>query len=105
MSNGEVWERGRYYSEHRISGYYVHPLTGVLEYSTWKRNRYRSPVKIQIPVPGNDPWVYEVIDGLWFRTMTIEYKDSLGHYIVVRKLKRSANRKEIVWIKKQLVAA
>jgi len=85
-----------------VTGYYVHPITGILEYRrsiSW-RTRYRNkptPIdKLQIPVPGEDGWHYCLLEGLWFR-QKLTMVDGWS-----KIEKKSANRKEIAWIKAQI---
>lgn len=101
-----------------VTGYYVHPLTGILEYKkpvSWKRLYPRKSKEIIIDVPNAPDWHYRQIDGLWFKLRetfhprewryswktnryewTEEYWDSSD--------KKSANKKEIAWIKQRILA-
>lgn len=102
MRNGEVWECTKYSGECPVMGYFVHPVTGILEYSDWKKKYRVPPVKASIPVPGNEEWKYEVIDNLWFSTYAVErIVHGVGIYTVL--LKKSASKKEIAWIRQQLI--
>jgi hypothetical protein len=103
LHNGVVYKRGRYGTDYPVDGHYVHPATGVLEYKnpgSWKWNLRRKPKVAMIPVPEAPGWNYQEIDGLWFRTRTIEVV-AYGCK-TVKTEKKSANRKEIAWIKERL---
>jgi hypothetical protein len=89
----------------KVEGFYVHPLTRLLLYKEPKRfRRMKNKPKLEIPVPGNEPHVYRRIDGLWFRCLITVEIHSFRPYRtekVIRRVK-SANRKEIAWIRTQL---
>lgn len=111
--DGIIYERGKYGNTMRAYGYYVHPLTGILEYVpprySWKRRwKDRKPAldKLEIPVPGEVDWKYCLIDGLWFQRRMVKVNKFIGtsySYIEHQIEKKSANKKEIAWIKAQLV--
>ena len=119
--NGKVYALPRYGSVAEADGYYVHPMTGILCYrkrtytrNAWKRRNERKLEDIRIPVPGDEAWKYQNIDGLWFRVRggleerEVPYKHWRGEMrirtetVVVVYQKRSANRKEIQWIRAQV---
>ena len=89
----------------KVSGFYVHPRSGLLLYKKPERYRVAKKVrKLDIPVPGNAPLVYRKIEGLWFRCLVAVEVRSERPYrteVVVRRMK-SASRKEIAWIESQL---
>jgi hypothetical protein len=119
IENGKVYRkvtRRQYHQEMEVEGFYVHPVTGILEYQQQDRywNRKRGDLPKEVRVPGNEEWVYREIDGLWFRVLigwTVTNKrqsrwdggvriiPEWEEMIVVR---RSANKKEIAWLKCQL---
>lgn len=101
--DGVVYEHGRYgSSDFPVSGFYVHPVTGILEYKKSNRYRYRRPKEVIIPVPDAEGWEYKQIDGLWFRYKLTEVVSKYG-WKEVKTEKKSANRKEISWIKKRIL--
>lgn len=115
-ADGKIYERARYAGILEVDGFYVHPLTGILEYKE-RDNWWRKSKKEQgdIRVPGNEAWVYRQIDGLWFAVLpgltyaynvrsvlTGRYQVREGAMEEIILQKRSANKKEIAWIKAQL---
>ena len=96
MLGDVVYERSTYGNDRPVIGYYVHPITGTLEGKERERYRYRRPKEVVIPVPDAPGWDYRKIDGLWFR---IKYSIVDGW---AKTEKKSANKKEIAWIKAQL---
>jgi len=113
--DGEVYSSTKQsgYRGDPITGYYVHPITGILEYKKPKRYRYRKPKEEIFPVPGQDGWHYRQIDGLWFKLReglvprqwgfnwkNNKYEWTEDGWIISEK--KSANKKEITWIKAQL---
>lgn len=112
----KIYSYGRYGWRGEVTGYYVHPVTGILEYKdprSWKRHIRRQEKEVTIPVPNAEGWHYRQIDGLWFKLREefvpekYWYDSVLGkrgkiaeHWIISEK--RSANRKEIAWVKEQL---
>lgn len=112
LYDGRVFYRSRYGGEREVDGYYVHPISGILEYQpyvSWRTRRrgQKTPIeKLEIPVPEEGGWKYCLIEGLWFRTKTVKRESNVGtpyYYSEYVLEKKSANRKEIAWIKKQLV--
>ena len=89
-----------------VTGFYVHPESGLLCYREYEsyRTRWRNQKKepTDIPMPGNEAWFYRQIDGLWFACLVVMRKDYFGRDKKVILCKRSANRKEIAWIKTQI---
>ena len=101
MHNGLVYERRQYGTDGPVDGYYVHPLTGILEYKQRERYRYRRPQEeVSIPIPDAPGWNYKQIEGLWFR-VKLTIVDNFG-FKTTKTEKKSANRKEIAWIKAQI---
>lgn len=99
-----------------VDGYYVHPITGILEYKPRKRYRYTPPKEDVFPVPGQDGWHYRQIDGLWFKLREKfhpkfwRYDWQMNKYGYSEEYwdiseKKSANRKEISWIKERMLKA
>lgn len=110
MQDGKVMEISRYgrFNPQEVTGFYVHPETGKLEHKkeswqSWRRRLKDRKANPEIPVPGMQGWSYKLIDGLWFRSAFAEVKNPItGRTERVVVTRRSANKKEIVWIKKQL---
>ncbi|CAN5950995.1 unnamed protein product [Sphagnum jensenii] len=97
--DGKIYCWGSWGWRGEVTGYYVHPLTQILEYKdsgSWKRGIYRRSKEHIIPVPDAHEWNYKQIEGLWFRVK--EWIEDGWPKIE----KKSANRKEIAWIKAQL---
>lgn len=91
-----------------VTGYYVHPETGLVCYKERPRRRHRRnpEKKPEIPVPGLDGWVYRQFNEIWFR---YRYEERVSMYGVVSvesnvEFKRQASKKEVAWIKSQLPA-
>lgn len=118
IQDGVVYKHHRYGgADYPVGGYYVHPETGILEYkaySSWrqrKRGKKKKISEVEIPVPGVDGMKYCLVDGLWFRCKPVQIEKFIpteqwyGRRVTetVYNYKRSANRKEIVWIKNELV--
>jgi hypothetical protein len=112
IENGKVLSLPRHsWLPREVDGFYVHPITGILchaEVEGWRttRRRLANAKPESIPVPGMEPWKYQQVDGLWFRVLTISVTDP-AHPWKKQELitaKRSANRKEIIWITEQLAA-
>jgi hypothetical protein len=104
--DGEVYVRMGFSGRpDKVSGFYVHPQSGLLLYrDLGSRRRLRIKASAEIPVPGSEPQVYREIEGLWFRcVISVERNQPPPHRVeeVVHRVK-SASRKEIVWIKTQL---
>ena len=102
MHNGVVceWPRGWVREPSPVDGFYVHPVTGILEYKeperiNWRYWKERNRKKITIPVPGDEGWHYEQINGLWFRVKPMEVYDPYGKPSNSGSIKRSCNRREI----------
>jgi hypothetical protein len=103
IRDGVVYERSRWSSDRPVDGYYVHPVTGILRYKdpgSWKRKIRRKPKEVILPVPGAPGWDYKEMDGLWFRVRTIEVV--VCGYKTIKTERKSANKKEISWIKERI---
>lgn len=107
--DGRIYEKPQRYSRYprQVSGFYVHPITGILSYAMpekYNRNGHQSIRKL--PVPGMEPMEYRKIDGLWYRCIVVRqkvYKTVWDwDWEEVFTQKRSCNKKEIRWIKSQL---
>ena len=71
--DNKVYEHsaGRYTKDYEVSGFYVHPVTGILRYAEDKRFKkdYRTEAEIEKLRSGKveiDDYDYELIDNLWF---------------------------------------
>lgn len=112
IKDGKVLEKtSRYYwRDTEVTGFYVHPETGILCYKPHAthaeiRERWANGQEKKAPefyVPGNEAWKYKDFDGIWFRYKVTASRTSYGT-VVYDMLKRQANKKEVVWIKAQLV--
>jgi hypothetical protein len=125
MSGGKVYAVSRYGgTEYEASGFYVHPVTGILEYkeSRWVhiRRRRREKAKHKIPdfflMPGKEEWTYRQFDGRWYRCKLVgtewvvmvvrersRYRpEETGVVEVPKYLKRSCNKKELAWIRAEI---
>jgi hypothetical protein len=90
-----------------VDGYYVHPVTGILEYKkpkSWKRFWRSKPKEPILPAPDYPGWEYKQMDGLWFRVKFVNVYDYYKGTTQVVSQRRSANKKEIVWIKSRILA-
>jgi hypothetical protein len=117
---GEIRDYGYAYS--LVSGFYVHPVTGILKYEEpigWKRRGRESWLKGQmeadLDVPKLPGWKYRQINGLWFRynsnKAVVEKYWGLNYSTWLAKERekdpffgyevRSCSKKEIAWILKQ----
>lgn len=105
MDDGKVYEKGRrYFREREVTGFYVHPVTGILCYKAYERWRYRAPIGTpKIPVPGDEAWTYRAFEGIWFRYREVVRKTSWGS-VYLEVFKRQANKKEVAWIRQQLAS-
>jgi hypothetical protein len=109
MVGSEVWCRTMDGNECPVSGFYVHPLTGILEEAPDRytkaigRARWAKKKELEFPVPDEVGWHYKQFEGLWFRYRVVERKTPIGTQYDV--LKRQANKKELVWIRAQVSAA
>jgi hypothetical protein len=114
--SGKVFCLSAYSGSQEVSGFYVHPRTGLLcvkDDRSWKSYWRKRKLKIEdvrIPLPGTPGWAYRQINGLWFRaferTEEVLLPNRFGQVrreqTVVEFKKRSAHRREIRWIKGQL---
>jgi hypothetical protein len=102
--DGKVYEKPTRYSWRRgpVTGFYVHPVSGLLLYRPDDRRSRREPPMSDIKVPGENKQVYRKVDGNWFRVEVKKIKTwwPYNEEELIIKMK-SANRKEIAWIKKQ----
>jgi hypothetical protein len=72
-ASGKVCYLSPYSGTQEVSGFYVHPRTGLLCHkddrrwtSDWRYRKLKIE-DVRIPVPGTRGWDYRQIDGLWFR--------------------------------------
>lgn len=103
--DGKVYSWGRYGWQGEVTGYYVHPITGILSFNPYRR-RKKEPQNVTKLKLADGSW-FEKIEGLWFgfsqNGVRTEFDFYLGNYVTKPIIvKRSANRKEISWIKEQI---
>lgn len=123
IKDGKVYEKsGRWsWATFEVTGFYVHPKTGLLCHIQRKSRRHSYKKKVYIPVPDKPGWFYRKFNGLWFQEFdkyehdhqsTSYYypntwmkqwidkqreKDSKAGYIL-----KSCNHREIKYIEEQL---
>ena len=120
IENGIIYvNKNRWSYRHEVSGFYVHPITGLLEYKqpvskAERRKKWSNNAQKIIPVPDKPGWVYKKLNGLWFQMNELaeSYKVNLygrGFYESLREKHpfagyelKSCNHKEIKYINEQL---
>jgi hypothetical protein len=108
IEDGRIYEISKYGgNRYEVTGFYVHPITGIVQYAErpWTKRSFRERRKQkrepEFAVPGNEGWKYKRCDGLWFRCREVERRNVYGGKEILIE-KRSANKREIAWIKTQL---
>jgi hypothetical protein len=95
-----ILSRGRFGSPDPVSGFFVHPKTGLLLEAPRPRWRRKQPREAIGRVIGPAGEIYGLFDGLWF---AVEYRLEDGQYVLTSK--RQCNSKTVRQIVSWIEAA